>query len=60
MVVLLIALGGQGAEGAAIAYTATAGASFVAAVVSVHVVMRRAEAAAKGPPVAPQSVELTH
>jgi O-antigen/teichoic acid export membrane protein len=60
MIVLLIALGGQGPEGAAIAYSATAAFSFVAAVISVHVVMHRAEEAAEPAPVAPESVELTH
>jgi O-antigen/teichoic acid export membrane protein len=59
MISLLIALGGHGREGAAIAYSTTAAASFVAAVVSVRVVMRRVEASAEGRTVAREPVELS-
>jgi O-antigen/teichoic acid export membrane protein len=46
MVTLLILLGGQGSEGAAIAFAVTSVASRVAAIVTAGVVLRRAEAAA--------------
>jgi lipopolysaccharide exporter len=46
MVALLILLGDQGSEGAAIAFAATSVASRVAAVISARVVLRRAETAA--------------
>jgi O-antigen/teichoic acid export membrane protein len=45
MVSLLIVLGGQGADGAAIAFAATSVATRVAAIVTAGVVLRRAEAA---------------
>jgi O-antigen/teichoic acid export membrane protein len=54
MVSLLLLLGDQGSEGAAIAFSATAVCWGVAAIVSVHVVLRRAEAAGSSTaPVAP-------
>ena len=55
MIVLLIALGGQGPEGAAIAYSITAAASFATALISVHAVMRRFEASAETRTAAPES-----
>jgi O-antigen/teichoic acid export membrane protein len=59
MVALLLLLGPHGVEGAAIAYSATAVVSLIAAVVSVHVALRRAESPRPTPAVAQESVELT-
>jgi O-antigen/teichoic acid export membrane protein len=59
MVALLLLLGPHGVEGAAIAYSATAVVSLIAAVVSVRVALRRAESPRPTPAVAQESVELT-
>jgi O-antigen/teichoic acid export membrane protein len=60
MIVLLVALGDEGPKGAAIAYSATAVVSFAAAIVGVHVVMRRLEASTSAGEraVTPEPVEL--
>jgi O-antigen/teichoic acid export membrane protein len=47
MISLLLLLGGRGSEGAAIAFSATSVASAIAAVIGVHVVLRRVEAASR-------------
>jgi len=50
MILLLIVLGGQGSDGAAIAFAATSVVARVAAIVTAGVVLRRAEAAAGAAP----------
>lgn len=45
MIALLVVLAGEGSEGAAIAFSAATVVSAAAAIASVHVVLRREEAA---------------
>lgn len=59
MVSLLILLGGQGSDGAAIAYSATALVSGVTAFVGVNIVLRHAEAAKETSPARGDAVELS-
>jgi len=58
LISLLVLLGGQGSKGAAIALSAAALASAVAAYVGVHVVMRRAELASGSTRVRREPAEL--
>jgi O-antigen/teichoic acid export membrane protein len=57
MVSLLVLLGGHGSTGAAIAFSTAAVVWSIAATISVHVVLRRAEAAAQSRPPAPAPPE---
>jgi lipopolysaccharide exporter len=45
MIVLLVLLGSRGSEGAAVALSVTSVASFLAALIGIHVILRRVEAA---------------